>query len=710
MVPRKKRMFEEDSDGNDCDAHGLINVGRRRSMAGKRNNGVAATPQQPAQTLTVDSTWLNRIVGDLDKLRQSAIESCQDVVKLRAQVALVEGNYAKQTTELETLRSLVAQKLAEKDTPVDYQDGTPKSQQRNDRSKDSARSPSPSMTGRHGTVGHDLDDDDDQGIRTAQDDENDDVMQIDPVDSSAGTLRAQERSQESETRPAKPPSSMSGLSSAAKALLAGRGAAPKAADKRISIPAHLAPARDGDSTRLSDAPDIEKPQASNARKPQVAKRSGDTVGRNRSMNSDRASKPPVQKISEPTPQVFEDSMPVATSITIPKVSGANDPAVERSSPFTKEQEIAIGNIREIIACLPRPKKLKIPEKPVHFPPDFLREVVGGNAQTFATVSEGMFGKQAFPCKEMIKINPQAHGYAPRTGYHGALNFVDGYPMIGQSGVDYPLFWRAGDDWEYGGVYRIARRVPIPIAVWQTWGNEFKMGIARGVQNKEWGRELLSGIGIDPSDEDVTVHTILDLFERTEEPLLRMKYTILQCVGYNRIHYDLLARELLSWRPDASEGEAEEVPPPPAPKRGEMKPTRGRGGSKIAKQSTRKTNGDSRASTRKRTAKSSPDPQAPMTPSGRRQNTKRSRLNEQHAPSDGEMSDSITVRHQSNTPGRKRHARDKPVDYRLMKPELDRVLFADDRDEEEDAGVEDGQEERRQDGFQRGFDEEDDVVI
>ncbi|KAI9835970.1 MAG: hypothetical protein M1837_003560 [Sclerophora amabilis] len=468
-----------------------------------------------------------------------------------------------------------------------------------------------------------------------------------------------------------------------------------------------------DSVPIPNSPAKTVPsQSQHPRKPQTAKRSGQTNGRMRSLPSGRPQKAtPTNDDTGSRPLVPEPASPKIPESAIPdgKDLEKNDDGAVASPSLTHAQESAIRGIKEAIACLPRPPKLRVPESPVNFPPTFLRANVGGNAATFASVSDSMLGRQIIPCQELIKVNSAVHEHAPRTGYHGALTFVDGHPGSGQMGKKYPLFWKNGVNWEYGGIYTIAKRALVPLTIWKTWDMNSKVAQASKITTTGWGQDLLLEKGIVEKAADVqelTVDDILSYFERKKEPNLRMSWTLLQCVGYDRIQYDILAIALETWNegqsqndepPETSTVEASKSKDssrkrvtksaaPPTPSRTVGKPSKP-STAKATHPTSDQDSGPVSYPSRKRLARTSPDEhQGGPVQSGRSKRPRPYVERVSREPSDDEMSDSITLRRgpsSPQSPSRARQAKRKDVDYRLLKPELDDVIFADESEEEEE---------------------------
>ncbi|KAI9675204.1 MAG: hypothetical protein M1829_003564 [Trizodia sp. TS-e1964] len=216
-----------------------------------------------------------------------------------------------------------------------------------------------------------------------------------------------------------------------------------------------------------------------------------------------------------------------------------------SSNITPSQ-IHMRNVKEAISALTPPANLRISRPAVTFSNAFLGYALGGNASVFSKVGPSMEGKQAFECSQMIKVNPDNHPLAPRAGFHGALTLVDGQEGEGEMRKIYPLFRKNGREWEYGGNYKIAKRITVPPEVWSSneiFNEEFRKKIANTLNTTGWGQRLLMQKNLAYSEQelhDLTLNDILGFFERpSDEPHLRMSWILIQCLNYDVSHYQAL---------------------------------------------------------------------------------------------------------------------------------------------------------------------------
>ncbi|KAI9701762.1 MAG: hypothetical protein M1836_001105 [Candelina mexicana] len=209
----------------------------------------------------------------------------------------------------------------------------------------------------------------------------------------------------------------------------------------------------------------------------------------------------------------------------------------------------------VLGRLPRPPPMIVPEEPVFFPPSFFREeALGGNDTVFARVSRKKQRDQVYPCPEMIKVDPAQHQYAPLIGEHGALNFVEGEEFTGKIGEQYPLFRRGmlSRSWEYIGEYRVVHHMTVEPGVWKTWTISQRRYFALRIFSSAWGQNLLRETGLLDEYDALEIRLwwerenkpgstiIMDFFDKEEEPCLRMSWTVVQCVGYNKELKDSLS--------------------------------------------------------------------------------------------------------------------------------------------------------------------------
>ncbi|KAI9812004.1 MAG: hypothetical protein M1827_004896 [Pycnora praestabilis] len=202
-------------------------------------------------------------------------------------------------------------------------------------------------------------------------------------------------------------------------------------------------------------------------------------------------------------------------------------------------------VEEAVASLPSPPETRIPNRSVIFPNSYIEKALGGSGASFVKVSSKKIPSQVFECPEMIRVNPEMHGHGPSPGQHGALTLVKGQDMEGVVGTSYPTFRKSDGGWVYCGQYKLSHRIVVPLEVWNDWQDGFKLGIAKKIDTTAWGQDLLlrSNVTSEEDLQSVTVEHILEYFSREKKPYLRMSWAVLQCIGYYRDHYDALKRAM-----------------------------------------------------------------------------------------------------------------------------------------------------------------------
>ncbi|KAI9781862.1 MAG: hypothetical protein M1839_005654 [Geoglossum umbratile] len=328
--------------------------------------------------------------------------------------------------------------------------------------------------------------------------------------------------------------------------------ASDAADSRASahgrIEGHIHTPAETWETYAGNSAAFQQPQP--AKRKQTARRSQPHFKRLNSMSS-RKRKPNVPS----TPKNNPSGLTALSSDVNPPAQRGREGEYTDSQSDTRMEFPGVRTVEQGINSLPLPPKMNIPAFPRKFSNTLLTSSIGGNASTFARVGSLMLGKQVFRCPELIKVNPEAHEYAPLTGQHGALTLIGGQDGSGELGKIYPLFRKDQNVWEYAGEYRVAERIEVPVATWKQWSNETRQSIATRVDRSGWGQNLLleKGLANDEGElHSLQIRDILELFEKPDAPNLRMSWTLLQCVGYAREKHDILAAK--------QDGEAGPRPP------------------------------------------------------------------------------------------------------------------------------------------------------
>ncbi|KAI9824896.1 MAG: hypothetical protein M1832_001501 [Thelocarpon impressellum] len=325
---------------------------------------------------------------------------------------------------------------------------------------------------------------------------------------------------------------------------------------------------------------------------------------------------------------------------------------------------------EAIAAMPEPN-LSVPEHGIVFPTRFFNAVVGGGTSLFANASAAMLEKQAYRVPEMIKANPDVHAQCPLPGKHGALTVVEGLKRNGVSGMQYPLFRKTDPGWTYCGQFEIARRLTVPVAVWEGWDQLARQKVARGVEKSTRGQELLLSKGLARDDQhlqSMDCSDILGFFGKDGEPCLRMGWIVLRCVGYDRALYDALAMALATHPKAYFSGAVATPSTGVGTKRPSSSPAYETPSNKLRCRSGRPST----------PPRPTPSTSRPMTP------PPQPRLPEAESARDG-------ARVSGDGSGSwKRSSRRTPrKDYRIVRPELDGPLFADDWEETGGWGVQAG---------------------
>lgn len=222
-------------------------------------------------------------------------------------------------------------------------------------------------------------------------------------------------------------------------------------------------------------------------------------------------------------------------------AGATEiPDKELTSP------VAISIIEEI-ESLPLPSMPLVPSALQNFPMDFVREFIRGDNATFSICGRTKRDKQVVNWPEMIKLNAETHPCCPSPGTNGALVFVDGRPNTGEIGKTYPTLLREKVGfYTYIGHYKVVKRIIMPVEIWKECTDEDRLSVVNEIENREWGQTLLTSKGLctNATDkEEKRIDDLLGFFERTEEPYLRMSWTLIQLVSFEEEDYKVLVDSL-----------------------------------------------------------------------------------------------------------------------------------------------------------------------
>jgi hypothetical protein len=205
----------------------------------------------------------------------------------------------------------------------------------------------------------------------------------------------------------------------------------------------------------------------------------------------------------------------------------------------------------LLNSLPRLSTSNIPSEVQSFSSAFIRENIGGTKLTFSRVGTPMVHKQIVRWPELIRINPEAHEYAPYLGSsYGTVTLVEGRFIEDRdpcnTGAVYPgILRRAKDDCEYIGHYKILSWEQVLVGVWKSWSKQRRDSVVKGFDSK-WGDEVLLQNGLQVLDEwqDSRHQQIHRFFERESKPHLRMVWAILPFHEFNRRDYSALVSKAL----------------------------------------------------------------------------------------------------------------------------------------------------------------------
>jgi hypothetical protein len=205
------------------------------------------------------------------------------------------------------------------------------------------------------------------------------------------------------------------------------------------------------------------------------------------------------------------------------------------------------SIADEIDALPLSSKTLVPASLQKFPMEFVREFIRGDNFTFSVCGRTMRDKQIVNWPEMIKLNAETHPRCPSPGSNGALVFVHGRSNTGEIGKIYPTLLREKVGfYTYIGHYKVVKRIIMPVEIWKACTEEERHGVVNEIENREWGQSLLKSKGLctNATDkEEKRRDDLLGLFERTEEPYLRMSWGLIQFVSFEKADYKVLVDTL-----------------------------------------------------------------------------------------------------------------------------------------------------------------------
>lgn len=200
-----------------------------------------------------------------------------------------------------------------------------------------------------------------------------------------------------------------------------------------------------------------------------------------------------------------------------------------------------------IEALPLPSKSLVPSRLQKFPIEFVQKFIRGDNFTFSVCGRTTRDKQIVNWPEMIKLNAETHPLCPSPGSNGALVFVDGRPNTGEIGKIYPTLLREKVGfYTYIGHYKVIKRITMPVETWKAYTEEERHRVVNEIEKREWGQSLLNSKGLctNATDkEEKRRDDLLRFFERTEEPYLRMSWTLIQFVSFEEEDYKTLVDAL-----------------------------------------------------------------------------------------------------------------------------------------------------------------------
>lgn len=227
------------------------------------------------------------------------------------------------------------------------------------------------------------------------------------------------------------------------------------------------------------------------------------------------------------------------------------PAGATEIPGRELKRATTISILEEIEALPFPSNSLVPSSLQDFPMDFVRECIRGDNATFAICGRATRDKQIVNWPEMMKLNPETHPFCPSPGNNGALAFVDGRPNTGEVGKTYPTLLRENVGfYKYIGNYKVVERIVMPIEIWKACTDDERLGVVDEIENREWGQTLLTfkGLCTNATDkEEKRINDLLGFFERSEEPCLRMSWTLVQFVSFEEKDYNILVGALKEYK-------------------------------------------------------------------------------------------------------------------------------------------------------------------
>lgn len=279
----------------------------------------------------------------------------------------------------------------------------------------------------------------------------------------------------------------------------------------------------------------------------------------------------------------ENSIALPTSVPfLPAFPGSEIPppfgSILGSTLPSDAASIALRSIKEHIYSLPAisSRMMPGPSDLALFSESLIRTHIGGNIghQCVVNINPEQQASQVAPflCQRYISLYSDYHPLVPQfPGKHGAMLDYAGLEMtqVDQK-LKYPLFIRVdtnpalsssnGDSayiWSYCGDYVVNTHVTVCAAVWKTFPATVQEHWVIALKEREWGQEYLKNRGLVGSISEAAGLTVEDIMEafamdegggspdgkgQDEGKGLRLIWSVLKCVGFDRDLYDGLLAE------------------------------------------------------------------------------------------------------------------------------------------------------------------------
>lgn len=196
----------------------------------------------------------------------------------------------------------------------------------------------------------------------------------------------------------------------------------------------------------------------------------------------------------------------------------------------------------------------MPEKvqPHELTAEFVTKKIGGSSGTFSRCAREKAAMQVMNWPEIFRFDRKVHKYAPCLGEHGAVLAVRGRdrtssPNTGKIGAVYPALFRSQQSCSYIGHYKVHSRVTMPVDDWLQRPLRERRSIVKDIHGSIWGDEILLAMGVQLSDAtSERLQQFHELFEKQEEPCLRLEWTILKLENFNMDDHNKLKTAHEKW--------------------------------------------------------------------------------------------------------------------------------------------------------------------